>query len=61
LLICFVKGVILQVALFIIAWKTLGGLGVFIPSLKPFSLVRRSHSRVDLRVRRVYPLENVLG
>jgi len=48
-------------ALIIIVWKTLGGLGVSIPSLKPFSIVRRSHLRVDSRVRRVYPLENVIG
>jgi hypothetical protein len=51
----------MHVEFIIIAWKSLGELGVYIPSLKPISLVRRSHSREDSRVGRVYPLENVFG
>jgi hypothetical protein len=41
--------------------ETLGGLGLSIPSFKPFFFVKGGHSRIDLRVRSVYPLESFLG
>jgi hypothetical protein len=61
LLICLISGLICKLSSSSIARRTLGGLGLSIPSFKLFFLVKRDHSRVDSRVRSVYPLESIFG